>query len=135
MYSVTKIPSNDWKELSKNAHLIAFGEIREDLDRISYALTCSWDGALGGYMTVKEMDAETAYIQHGGVFTDFAKSIYVLGGYAKMLKILKHDYKNVWTRVCNRNVAMLKLALSQGFIVTGCSSFKDKLYLEMTLEV
>jgi hypothetical protein len=133
VFSVTRIPACDWKELSKQAHLVTFGEYRENLDRIDYALTISCNGELGGYMTIKEMDAETAYIQHGGVFPNFAKSVYVLGGYKKFLKVLRSDYKRVWTRVENTNVSMLKLALSQGFIVNGTSLVKGKLYLEMIL--
>lgn len=134
MYSVVKIPAIDWKELSKNAHLVTFGEFREGLDTIDFALLCSWNGATGGYLTVKEMDKETAYVQHGGVFPDFSKSVYVLGGYAKLLAVLKAEYKRVWTRVVNTNIPMIKLALSQGFIITGCSFVCNKLYLEMNLE-
>lgn len=133
MYSVTKIPAFDWKMISKEAHLVTFGEYRENLDRIDFALMCSWEGRMGGYITVKEMDAETAYVQHGGVFPTFAKSVYVLGGYKKLLSTLKRDYKIVWTRVENKNIPMLKLALSQGFVVNGTSLVKDKLYLELIL--
>jgi hypothetical protein len=135
VYSVVKIPAIDWRELSKQAHFVTFGEYREGIDRVDYALLCMWDGATGGYVTVKEMDKDTAYIQHGGVFPDFQKSIYAFGGFVKLLKVLKSDYKRVWTRVVNTNIPMIKLALSQGFVITGCTFVCNKLYLEMNLEV
>jgi len=135
VYSVSTVSAEGWKNLSKGAHLATFGEIRENLDRVDFALLTSYKGELGGYFTIKEMDANTAYIQHGGVFDNFRNSYNVLKGFKATLDTLKVDYLRIWHRVENTNIPMIKLSLSQGFIINGCSLVNSKLYLEMLLEV
>lgn len=134
-YSITTIDGSLWRELSEKAHLTVFGETgRELLERADFAILALGNEELGGYMAVKEMDASTLYIQYGGVFPLFEKSVHVVRGYKLMLDWCKKEYANVWTRIENTNSSMLKMALSMGFIVTGTSFFKNKLFLELTLE-
>lgn len=127
----------EWKQLCAKAHLVTFGEKgREKLDRSDFALLVFGPGdELGGYFTCKEMDSETLYIQHGGVFPNFSKTVHVMKGYQLMINWAREHFKNVWTRIENKNTPMLKMALQVGFIPTGTTSFGDKLFIEMSMEV
>lgn len=131
--TVEIIPNESWEGLSELAHQVCFGEARPtSLNRHHFVIGVFGNKELAGYFTCIEMDSETAYIQYGGAFPNYEKSIYVVPGYLKMLDILGSSYKRAWTRVENTNVSMLKLALHAGFIVAGASSFKGKLFLELT---
>ena len=136
MYKVTILPSEEWSRFSEKSHVVVFGEARSShLDKIDYTLLVWPDKEVGGFMTIKEMDSETCYIQHGGVYPNYEKSVHVLKGYKAMLGYLKDMYKIIWKRIENTNTPMIKMALSQGFIINGCSLVKNKLYLELILEV
>jgi hypothetical protein len=135
VYGVNRLSQEEWKDVSEKVHLVTFGEDRGGIDRVDYALLCTWNETVGGFFTIKEMDADTVYIQHGGAFPNFAKSIYVVGGFAAVLAKLKEQYKHIKMKVLNTNYPMIKLALSQNFLIIGCALVKDKLYLEMNLEV
>lgn len=136
MYQVQVLTAEEWKQFSNKSHIVVFGYDRpSELDRVDLARIVIHKGEVGGFITCKEMDAETCYIQHGGVYPNFEKSLHVLRGYMALLNDIKSMYKIVWTRVENTNIPMLKMALSQGFIINGCSKVKNKLYLELILEV
>lgn len=136
MYEVVRLEPYEWLTISQEAHTVVFGTIRPpELDRISYALAIKKNGVIGGFATVIEMDQETAYLQHGGVFPNFESSTSVLAGYLALLEKLSTEYKYIWTRVENTNVRYLKLALKAGFLVNGVSTFKQKLLLELFKEV
>jgi hypothetical protein len=67
-FYIKKVSQQDWNMLSKDAHMISFGVIRDpSLDRISFALIAvDNQGEVSGYVTCVEMDSETLYWQHGG---------------------------------------------------------------------
>lgn len=122
---------NEWKLVSEDAHLMTFNELRpESLSRIDFALVV-WDEKPLGYITCREFDSETIYISYGGAFE---KSFKVLEGYKTMLNHLKETYKRATTLVENNNIPMLKMAMSQGFLVTGIKNFKNQIYLELSQE-
>lgn len=131
-YSARPITVEEWDEVSEFAHIAVFGEERpKDLNRHHFIVGLFVDNKLGGYFTCMEMDSETAYIQHGGVFPNFARSIHVVPGYFKMLGLLKEQYKRAWTRIESTNKAMLKMAIHAGFEIVGTYKFKDKLLIEL----
>lgn len=132
-YFVQQLSPDQWGALSEKMHLVVFDKLRpKELERISFALIAECNEQLGGYITCKEMDSETLYIQYGGAFPNFSKSHYVLGGYLEMIKWCTQNYARVWTRIENKNVPMIKLALQAGFIVTGTSLMKNNLYVEFS---
>lgn len=122
---------HEWKLVSEDAHLVTFNELRPcDMNRIDFALVV-WNENPLGYMTCREFDSETIYISYGGAFE---KSFKVLEGYKAMIKSLKETYKRATTLIENNNIPMLKMAMSQGFLVTGIKNFKNQIYLELSQE-
>ena len=133
-YEIRRVSNIEWEKYADQAHFVAFGETnRSRLDRIDFCILVVCKGEVGGYITCKEMDSETCYIQYGAVFPNFAKSVYVSPGYLEMIRHLTDRYQNVTTKVENTNFPMLKLAMKAGFTVVGTSKFKDKLFLDLYL--
>lgn len=135
-FTIKKVDGSQWKTgFSDSAHAVCFGvKDRRTLDVIDFALLGFCKEILGGYMTCKVMDSETIYIQYGGVFPEFQKSVYVLAGYRELLAFCFRDYKRVTTKVKASNVSMLKLALKLGFSIIGTMIFKQELYIELMKE-
>lgn len=133
--TTARFNASNWESISKDAHTAIFGEVRPDtLNRHHFVVVVFGDKKIGGYFTCLEQDSETVYIQYGGVFPNFKESIYVLRGYAEMLKDLAVDFKRAWTRIENTNIPMLKMALKMGFVIMGTYFFNGKLFLELTKE-
>ncbi len=131
---VERFSAHTWQGFSEKSHLVVFGELRDfRLERIDFAIVAFGNNQLGGYMTCKEMDAETVYIQYGGVYPSFANSVHVVSGYKKMLEDLLSTHKQLTTRIENVNVRMLKMAMALGFRITGVSVFKEKTFVELLL--
>lgn len=136
-FKCERLEIKDWSgPMSEMAHIISFGESRDaTLNRFDYALVLfDTKEDMAGYSTIKEMDSETAYMQHGGVFPNYEKSVHVVNGYSKIIGWLREHYKRATTKVDVNNHAMIKLAWALGFEITGTSVFKDKIYLELTNE-
>lgn len=132
---VEKILPQHWHGLAELSHSICFGELRpESMNRHHFVVGVFVDKEIAGYFTCLEMDAETVYIQHGGAFPNYEKTVVVLKGYQQMLAELAVNYERVWTRVENTNSAMLKLALHVGFLITGIYQFKGKTLVELQLD-
>lgn len=126
------IPLESWAQISADAHMACFGEDRSDsLNTFDFVVGCLVNEVLSGYFTCKLMDADTVYIQHGGSFPNYAKTIYVMRGYVTMLNALRERYKRAWTRIENSNRAMLKMAMTMGFKVVGTYTFKGKIFVEL----
>lgn len=130
------LSKEDWAKISESAHLYSFGAERpSEMDRISYALLVRKDTELACYATIIELDAESAYMQHGGNFPEVHGSPLTLRGYLMMTNYMKEKYKNVSTRIWNKNKAMLKLAWAAGFTVVGCELNKTgNLYLVLDMQ-
>ena len=130
-----KIPREKWGALEELSHTICFGERRpQEMNRFDFVMAGMLGNELMGYTTCLEMDAETVYLQHGGAFPDYEKSLYVWQAYQALLNALEPDYKRVWTRIKNTNTVMLKLALKLGFLITGIYQFKGDTLVELELE-
>jgi hypothetical protein len=133
-----KLTKEEWISFSEKAHLLSFGERFDPRDcKISFAyLFVDEEKDLpAGYMTVLELDAQTAYLQHGGVFPAHEKTVHVYKTYAKALKALSEAYETLTTRIENTNYSMLKMAMRAGFLVVGTYFCHPKLFLELNLEV
>lgn len=137
MLSISKLSRSEWSGLSENVHKYSFGVERPpDMDRIDYALVVRKDEEeLCGYATIIELDAESAYMQHGGNFEASRGSTLTLKTYLSIIEFLSRNYKNVSTRIFNQNRAMIKLALTAGFLICGVDvSREGKVYLVLELE-
>ena len=129
------LTKKEWEKLSEQAHLISFGETgRADLDRVDFAiLAVDEQNQPAGYFTFYEHDKETLYMQHGGAFPNYAKSVHVYKGYSKVIDWARSKYKFVTTKIENTNAPMLKLAAKAGFKIVGVSNFKNKILLDHLL--
>ncbi len=137
IFTVKKIDRDVWiKEMSDLAHLDAFGETRQYGERIDFALLFvdREQDKPAGYVTAVEMDSETLYVQYGGVFSKYRKSIYPIQIIEAGLEWVFSQYKRLATRVENTNSAMLKIYLKLGFLIIGTRTFKNKIYLELLKE-
>lgn len=130
MIRLQKLSKAEWEPRAEFAHRIAFNEKREG-DRSTFALMAIEDEKPLGYMSCIEMDAETVYLQFGGLFPPGEKSIRGFRGYALAIEELRGQYKNLFTLIENTNLAMLKMALKVGFLIVGTRYFKGSLMVEL----
>jgi len=134
---VMEIQKDDWMLLSEKAHLIVFNEAKmASTDRIDFALvTENSKGDLMNYVTCRELDSESLYWQYGGSFPGTKGSILSLRAVQALLEYCKAaEYKRVGFFVENTNLAMLKMAMKCGFLITGVRNFKGVILLEHYLE-
>lgn len=138
MFALQLISKDDWKEyFAKEAHALVFNEVRSsDLDRIDFALILLDKDSPVAFVTCREHDAETIYMQYGGAMPQNKKTYGVSQGYAQMVAFLSSDpkYKRIATRIGNQNTAMLRLAMSQGFRIVGVTTFNGEVLVELLLE-
>jgi len=122
---VEKIPADEFAKIARNAHLSCFREDRPDeFNRFDYALVCHREHEiLTAYSTILEHDAESAYMQHGGTFSE--NGMLTVKSYLLMLEWLKSQYPVITTRIFNDNIPMLKLALAGGFKIHGIEYYKE----------
>lgn len=135
MIKISVLPKHEWDEYAENAHLICFGEHREkSFNRYDFAVVAeNEDGVPLAYSTVRENDAESAYMQYGGAFPSSKGTILSFKGYVEIVNYLKKRYKNINTLIENKNTPMLKFAMSVGFRIIGIRNFKNEIYLEHLL--
>lgn len=133
---VNKINKGEWISMSKNAHLICFNEARDPMmDRIDYALINEKDGDPINYCTVRELDSESVYWQHGGAFPNSKGTGSSFYSYKRNAQwCFDEGYERITTYIENINLAMLKIALKVGFLIIGTRSFKGHVMLELILE-
>ena len=122
---VEKVTAEDFAKIAKDAHLACFNEDRPaDFNRFDYALVCHRDHEnLTAYATILEHDANSAYMQHGGTFSD--NGMLTVKSYLLMIEWLKRNYGAITTRIFNDNIPMLKLALTAGLQIHGIEYYKD----------
>ena len=133
---VNKINRGEWISMSRNAHLLCFNEERDPMmDRIDFALINERNGEPLDYTTVRELDAESVYWQHGGSFPNTKGTGTAFYTYKRNSKwCFGEGYKRITTYIENNNLAMLKIALQVGFLVIGTRTFNGHVMLELLLE-
>lgn len=133
---VEQVGRPEWNKLSTNALYVSFGkEFPADFNRIDYALICCDDENIYSFATVIELNAEAVYMQHGGAMPNIQGTIQVKRCYNAVINWLKLRYKKISTRILNTNLAMLKLAMSEGLRVVGCDFSDGEIFLNLNLEV
>lgn len=132
---VIKMSSSEWDKYSADAHLICFGEERPaGMNRIDFALTAIEGDIPQAYMTCREVDSESVYMQYGGAFPSSKGTIKSFIGYTSMIAELAHRYKRASTLISNKNHAMLKFAMKVGLDIIGIRNFKGEIFLEHLIE-
>ena len=133
---VGKYNLEEWNKIAHDAHLACFGEFRDpSFNRYDYVL-CAFkeDGSICAYASIIELDAESAYMQHGGAFPTVEGTVMVLKSYRKILDNLRSKYKRASTKISNYNLRMLKMALNEGFIIIGVDCHSDGTFLHLINE-
>lgn len=132
MIKVRVLPKQEWDKYAEQAHLICFGETRhKEFNRYDFAIIAeSETGTPLAYSTIRENDAESAYMQYGGAFPSSKGTPLSYKGYVELVNHLKDRYKNINTLIENKNTPMLKFAMSVGFEIVGIRNFKNEIYLE-----
>lgn len=130
---VRKIDLETWKKIAENAQMVSFGEKgHAELSTVDYAIIGASDDEIFAFATVIEMDKDTAHLQHGGAMPNILGTRSVKLVYHEIIEWLKMRYKRITTRIKNTNTAMLKLAMSEGLLVSGISYYKDGgIYLQL----
>lgn len=131
-YQLFKVSKDEWNKLAENAHLAVFKERRDpSMNTFDYALVVATPTDIYGYATIIEMDAKSAYMQHGGSLPTIRSTAHAKGIYHNMIEWLKERYEHLSTRIENKNLAMLKLAMSEGLLVNGCDCYPDGVFLHL----
>lgn len=131
---VIRYEANEWREYASDAHKLVFKELRPaELDRISYALLCVHAGGVVGYVTCRELDAESLYWQYGGAL-DECRGALAVRGFRSFLSYTRERYRRVTTLVSNGNIGYLHLAMKEGFRIIGTRCFKGEIFVELFIE-
>ena len=132
-----KFTAEKWKEFASTAHEAVFKEgLAKNCAEIDYALVIvdEENNTPCGYVTVKDMKNGICYWQHGGVFEGVKGTPKSFKVYQFAVNWAKDKYEKVFTMIENKNIAMLKFALSVGFIIIGMKLVSDKLILALCLD-
>lgn len=134
--TVDKFNRAEWREYSETAHAICFGTHKPaDWDRFDFALVVRTAEKLMGYITCREMDAETVYWQFGGAFPETRGTASVWKGYQAFVEFCRGKYKRIGTLIENDNAGMLKMAAKIGFKIVGVRTYAGSVLLEHCLEL
>lgn len=129
---VEKVSRDEWNKLAEDAHRIAFGEDRPAcLNTFDFAVVCFDEDRILGYSTIIEMDKDTAYMQHGGAMPGVKGTTTTRIVYHKVIGWVKENYKRISTRIENKNVAMIKFAMSEGLLINGCDCYDNSVFLNL----
>ncbi len=122
--------------MAPDAHVISFACRRPgDMDRISFALIGGEEKTPHYFVTVRELDSESVYIQHGGLFPLIKGQGKGSACFSEIVAWLwGRGYKRINFLTENTNTPMIKLGLNNSFKVVGMRVFEKELLLEMLLE-
>lgn len=127
--------SPEWDKYAEKAHLICFNKLNPaEKQRIDFALVSRWGDRLMGYVTCREMDADTVYWQFGGAFPGTKDTALTFKGYTALIGHCKNKYKRITTLIENTNTPMLKMAMKAGFLIVGIRNYNASILLEHVLE-
>lgn len=125
----------EWSKFAADAHLVVFGEHRPpDLNRIDFAVLTVDNGVPMTFMTAREFDAESIYMQYGGSFPTALGTLRSYKSYDMIVSDFLSKYKRVTTLVENTNTPMLKFAMKRGLRIIGMRTFKGTIFLEHLIE-
>jgi len=133
---VIYLTSEQWKQHAESAHLICFDERRPaGMDRIDFALMTIEGSEPQSYCTIRELDSESAYWQHGGSFPSAKDSIRSMKSYTLFKNyMIEAGYKRISTYIKNDNIVMMKMAFKIGYRIIGTRTFKNEIYIELLNE-
>jgi hypothetical protein len=133
--SIEKYNPEEWALVSENIHRGVFHREKPAAwDRISYVLVAYENSIPLGYITIQEMNSDTAYLQFGGAFPRLRHSHRVWLLFEMGLQPLLSQYTKIFFLVENTNKPMLKLAHKSGFLITGVRVHQGNILVEHSLD-
>lgn len=136
MIFVEYFTREDWMQYSENAHKIAFKEKKDpSLDRIDFALMAVDGKNPMGYITCRELDADTLYWQFGGTFPGTKGTLASWQVLKTFIEFCRSRYKRITVAIENTNLVMLRMAMKAGFIINGLRYYAGSLLVEHVLEL
>lgn len=131
LIEVDQLNPKQWEQVSEKAHLVVFNTTKpKDWDRIDFALIVRRGEDLMGYLTAREHDAHTLYLQYGGAFPGTRDSSLSFVAYKAMVDFCKDRYPRITTIVENNNFVYLKMAMKVGFKIVGVRVHQSSVLLE-----
>jgi hypothetical protein len=130
-----KVERADFSGVISDTHKAVFGvELPDSFFRYDYALaTTEGDNPLS-YCLVKEQDEDSCEMTYGGTVSS-ARGLQSIKSFRLFVGFTLDHYKRVHIQVENKNFPMLKLALSEEFLVSGTRLAQDgRMFLLMTKE-
>jgi RimJ/RimL family protein N-acetyltransferase len=134
LFDFLTLTPKEWEEHKDSYYSKVFGKLRGGQERIDYCLIVFCKGEIGGFLTCKELDVQTVYIQYGGVVPELRGTVYSASGVAAVTRHLSERYRFVRLRVDNSNASMLRVALKLGFLIEGLIHFNKNILLELNYE-
>lgn len=130
------LSKESWIGVWESYHKDGFGEHAiQDGQTCTYPIILkSGDDELVAYATVKELDAETANINFGCVFSKYRKLGFGYEVFKEIVKEIENKYKRI-TFICRtKNVPMIKLGLNEGFEIIGIRKIYNLPHIEFMKE-
>jgi hypothetical protein len=136
-FEIKQYSANEWELLAQVSHFLVFDVNRPaELNRIDYALLIidKEKDCPCGFITIRELDADSVYWQYGGAMPQYQKSIAAFSMFESVIEWTKVRYKRMSTLVKNDNFPMLKFYMRLKAKVIGCRNFHGEVFLEHLLE-
>lgn len=132
MFEVRQIDAKTWvRDFEGAAHKAVFGKIVDpEKMRIDFALLVTRGNDLHGYLTGREFEAGTLYLQYGGAFPGTKETSVSLPAYLALVEWCTKNYPRVTTLVENDNFVYLKFAMKAGFKIIGIRTYGTLVLLE-----
>lgn len=133
MIHVARVETQDFNDFGERVHWACFREVRpKEKNTCDYVVMAFEDSRILGYATIIEMDKETAYMQHGGAVPEIQGTPTAKKVYRVIMAWVKEHYKRISTQIQNTNTAMIKFALSEGFLINGVLAYGDgEIFLQL----
>lgn len=119
--NIEKVKAEEFKEVLGHTHAAVFGDfLPPDFFRFDYALvTFKEDSEPVSYTLIHELSSEDVEMTYGGTI-DEARGVSSKTSFRLFIgRIKEMGYKNAFMQVQNINTKMLRLALSEEFIICG----------------
>ena len=132
---IERLDPQEWSEISERMNFEIFGEYTpKDKERIDYALLYGVGKEPRGFVTCRELDAETVYWQFGGLLPEYRGTLEGARGQLEFIEYARERYKRVSLRIENENVHYLTMVLKLGFRIVGTLAFGSTVLVQLVLE-
>ncbi len=130
-----KVEKEDFSGVITDTHKAVFGvALPDSFFRYDYALVTTSNDLPISYCLVKEQDEDSCEMTYGGTVPS-ARGLQSIKSFRSFVGFTLDHYKRVHIQVENKNFPMLKLALSEEFLVSGTRLAQDgRMFLLMTKE-